>query len=867
MSNESGAELAGRVRSRPLRIAFLVGPSEHADLMLDGIFADCYSRWGGRFSLIVPCADRQIVSGYWQWLEAFDPDIVYSYVDMAAEAVLEIHERLVPADYILHRLGDKPRLDLPGFRPQYPAALSSLSTVFRLARHSPLAAGPKIKILDSWHTERPSRFLTDNFGTYHTSAATGVYPNDARSTAGLLTIVSEDHFQGREYGVPHDLDRVASEDMAFVEFVGQRVTSVSMLSSLYATRLEIRDGRWSNGFNLVIGDSFEDRLMFWNARLLIPAWLDNDLCCFRLTLDQLKDEDTLNQLVHLLNSRNHVNGGGGGQSQLQVRSASHSIDELNKVLELLRAAKAWSAHGPAEVIPGGHVIPSDDSLEHARELVQVTDGFRVGGWHEFRWKPPVACPSAKEPEHLRDAPSGQLFTLGLWALDLVFEYEQDKPRLAQDNVWMMPKRWPMANAFVTKFVTRGLAQNNPSPMQRTSRHGNLAVFAGFNRVLESVTVPSIGHALWRALCCDSAGKRVGPDDPPWPTKKTAWMEASNESPHLTGILGMTGGLAGARRLLLHPFLQDIFASLGGAPNLADADVKATANALAKRAKGRSVFDLQLENERESLAALIVKAAQSIKAPKMHISLDYLRNCWKEHREQYWAKHPLARAGIEEDGIDWDAREQQTIDDRLAEMRTRRMLFQGYPWSCNTCQHRNWTDFQALSPSLVCDVCRTDTELPVGIPWYFRPNEFLIESLRSHSVLSLIWALSALCNRARSSFMYLGPTCFGYAEDSKGSDVEADLLAIVDGESILCEVKSSWRSLRAVHVGGFVEQAKHFRPDRAILAVMEGGAKFNDEIRNAEAELKADGIKFELLTLEKYSVHDDPFLIGHYPLHF
>ncbi|MNE92163.1 hypothetical protein D3C80_1898610 [compost metagenome] len=93
-------------------------------------------------------------------------------------------------------------------------------------------------------------------------------------------------------------------------------------------------------------------------------------------------------------------------------------------------------------------------------------------------------------------------------------------------------------------------------------------------------------------------------------------------------------------------------------------------------------------------------------------------------------------------------------------------------------------------------------------------------------------------------------------------MEADLLAIVDGESILCEVKSSWRSLRAVHVGGFVEQAKHFRPDRAILAVMEEGAKFNDEIRNAEAELKADGIKFELLTLEKYSVHDDPFLIGH-----
>lgn len=861
MSNEPGAELAGRVRSRPLRIAFLVESGEHAALMLDGVFADCYSRWGGRFSLVVPCVNCQIVAAYWQWLEAFDPDIVYSYINLAAEAVLEIHERLVPSDYIFHPLGKEPRLDLQGFRPKYPAVLSSLSTVFRLARHSPLAAGPKIKIIDSWHTEKPSRFLTDNFGTYHTSAATGVYPNDARSTAGLLTIVSDDHYEKREYGVPRDIERVASEEMAFLEFVGRRVTSISMLSSLYATRLEIRDYQWSDGFNLVIGDSFEDRLMFWNARLLIPSWLDSDLCCFRVTVDQLKDEDMLNQLVQLLNTRNHVNAGGGGQSQLRVRSASHTIEELNEVLETLRAAKAWSAHGPAAVVPGGHVIPSDDSLKVAREQAQFSDGFRFGERHLFWWKPPIARPPAKEPEHLRDAPPGQMFTLGLWALDLTFEYERDKPRLAQDNVWMLPKRWRMADAFIAKFVTKGLAHNNPSLMHRTSRHGNLTVFAGFSRELESITVPSIGQAFKSAMCLDSAIRRADPDDPVQPLKKAAWMKPSNESPHLTGILGMTGGLAGAKSLLLHPFLQEVFASLGGTPNLADADVKTTANALAKRAKGRPVFDLQQEGERETLAALIVKAAQSIKAPRMHLSLDYLRKCWKVHRERYWAEHPLPKQDIEEDEIDWDAMEQQTIDDRLAEMRTRRMLFQGYPWSCDTCHHRNWTDYQALSPALVCDVCRTEKELPVGIPWYFRPNEFLIESLRSRSVLSLVWLLSALGNRANSSFIYLGPTCFGYSPDSKNPDVEADLLALVDGESILCEVKSAWRSLRAVHIEDFVHLAKRLRPDRAILAVMEKGRRLDEEMRTAETALSADGIQFELLTLADYSVEDDPYLHG------
>ena len=76
-------ELKGWVRPRPLRVAFLIGDDEHAGLALDGVFADCYNRWGGRFSLIVPCLSGQIAESYWPWLEAYDPDIVYSYVPLS----------------------------------------------------------------------------------------------------------------------------------------------------------------------------------------------------------------------------------------------------------------------------------------------------------------------------------------------------------------------------------------------------------------------------------------------------------------------------------------------------------------------------------------------------------------------------------------------------------------------------------------------------------------------------------------------------------------------------------------------------------------------------------------------------------------
>ena len=62
-------------RSRPVRVAFLV--EEHADYaaMLDAIFADCHSRWGGRFNLVIPCENSEPIFGYEKWLYAYDPDV------------------------------------------------------------------------------------------------------------------------------------------------------------------------------------------------------------------------------------------------------------------------------------------------------------------------------------------------------------------------------------------------------------------------------------------------------------------------------------------------------------------------------------------------------------------------------------------------------------------------------------------------------------------------------------------------------------------------------------------------------------------------------------------------------------------------
>ena len=852
-------DLKGWARPRPLRVAFLVQDGEHAQLALDGVFADCYNRWGGRFSLIAPCINGQIAQSYWPWLEAFDADIVYSYVPLSREAILEVHERLSPSQYTFHEMGREPRLDVYGFKPSYGfLPLSSLSVIFRLARYSAAARdGAPVKIIDSWHTEKPSRFLTDNFGTYHVSRGGGLYPVYAAAMASLITIVSPERQADRRYGVPQNLNAVPTENAAFKEFAERRATSLSLASTVFAPKLDIRTRRWSGSFNLVVGDTFVDRIIFWNARLLIPAWLDTDLCCARITVEQLKEPEFLNIVGELIKRHNYVNGGTGGQPQLTIRSASLSTEQLQEARALLLTTKPWSVFGVETVASLDDIVPSSDAIQEARESNGLGGGLIPRpDWTGFIWSAPTVRPPAIVPDHLTDAPARQIFTEGFWCTDFIFQYDGLGPRFVAENRWELPRRWRMAGAFRTKMISE--PRHVLVPPARRSRGGNLAVFVSSDHPIETIKIPTPYEATQHALAGD--GIWANPEAEHgvvYPKSKVFWIEPSNESRYLAGILGMIGGVGRARQVLLHPFLQETLARLGGTPNIPADKITPTAARLQKRARREAAFDLRNPEERQALADLIVKAARELKSPMHYVSYQDLKLEWKVYRQRYWAKNPPPETPDSDES--WDRREEDSLDACLIEMRRRQIMFQGHQWTCGKCHHRNWVDLAALGTELTCEVCKQKEQAPVDIRWLFRPNEFLIDSLRDHSVLSLIWLLSKLCDRARRSFMFVAPTCFGFERESTSPSAEADLLVVADGRAILCEVKSSWRVFRTAHLAAFVALARRLRPDVALLGVMEEGPGPAAELHAASEQLATEGIQFEVITLQTSRLDDGPYL--------
>ena len=827
-------------------------------MALDGLFAESYGRWGGRYSLVIPCVAGRVPAGYWPWLEAYDADIVYSYVALGDTDQLEIHERLGPSLFQQHEHHGEPRLDVHGFKPSYGSApLSSLSTIFRLARHRRgESADAPLEILDCWSTDEVTRAFADNFGTYHASCGTSVFPPDARGAARLLTIVSPEKQQGR-FGVPRDLTTVPSEQAAFEAFADGRATSMSLASMSFASRLDMRLHGWGSSFQLVVGDEFSDRVMFWNGRLLIPAWLKSDLCCLRVSPAQLEDQAFFDALVQLLNRYNHVNDGSGGQTSLTIRSTSVTAEGLERIASRIRVARCWSVIRVQFVGSLDEMLPTRRDIEHASLSHRLGDSFTFRpDWSEFGWEAPTVQPPSSAPDHLSDAPPRQHFTTGAWATDFSLDHEDPSPRAASANRWILPRRWRMAGAFTAEFSRSG---GELRFVSRTSRKGDLTVYEAVDRHVRSITIPTAWEAIRHALVQD--GNRVRYSSAmmraPLPPSKASWMAPSNEARYLGGVVGMCGGLGPAQAFLLHPFILDLMARLGGTPSLPADKVAPTLNRLKKASQNVKSFDLTDPDERLALATLILKAAQNLKSPQAFARHSDIRSDWDNHREAFWERQGSKPEG--DPDVDWEARERQSLDECLVRMRNRQMLFQGHRWLCDECHHRNWVDLSELRGTLVCSICHGAVDAPIDVEWLFRPNEFLIEGLRDHSVLSLLWVLAAFQNRAQASLIYGASTRFWFEKAEGGPDAEADLLLVCDGRTFVVEVKSSWAGVRDSDIDALVALALRLRPDSALLAVMEDADGKSAKIEKARQTLTAEGIDLELMTLKSAPLDDDPYL--------
>ena len=291
--------------------------------MLEAIVADCYGRWGGRFSLIVPCETGEIRPAYLPWIEAYDPDIIYSYIDLADSVIEKLHDQFYPSFLVKHEFYKGVERDAYAFRPQLPLSpLNSLSVSVMAARGGAFA-GPKPVTLVDVHRRGPSpQFLQENFGCYSQTLSPWPIPPDMTDYVRAFTLVEQEIVDN-----PHIQPRPQSEFVTDYKVILDRlakqrdVYGLAMLSAWLCPRLEMRDPRWANKVNLVVGDSFADRIIFWNARSHLAVHLDHDLVTLKVSRDGIDDTDTFAAIIGIIKNRIHVSEGNSNNSHITLRSA------------------------------------------------------------------------------------------------------------------------------------------------------------------------------------------------------------------------------------------------------------------------------------------------------------------------------------------------------------------------------------------------------------------------------------------------------------------------------------------------------------------------------------------------------------------
>ncbi|EOV0138042.1 hypothetical protein ACOIWX_004768, partial [Vibrio parahaemolyticus] len=126
-------------------------------------------RWGGVKSLLIPfCNDDFIPDGYLDWLERYDADFVYSYVDLTPEQINIINEKSLPIEMIKHEVhGEVERWNQ--FIPSWPygfvpiRAISTINSPYAKYQGWSNETQPNMYITQHYENDE-YRFLPDNFG-------------------------------------------------------------------------------------------------------------------------------------------------------------------------------------------------------------------------------------------------------------------------------------------------------------------------------------------------------------------------------------------------------------------------------------------------------------------------------------------------------------------------------------------------------------------------------------------------------------------------------------------------------------------------------------------------------------------------------
>jgi hypothetical protein len=839
--------------ARPLRVAYLIELENSPPELLDAIFAECYGRWGGRWTLIIPCENGKPYPDYIKWLEKWDPDLIYSYPELSIENQAVLHEQFYPSSLIIHKMYDE--REARKWRPDIKcSAVSSFSVLPWIAARPNIFSPEPAFLLDAyWSEPMQPRWIRDSFGLPRESVGATALVEAASSVIPTFSLISENKLDDQSLGKSLSAKYVVGEREWLLGYAENR-SSVSLAdaASFISQRIDLPYQRKWQGLNLVVGDSNSDRIMFWNC-FHHNNIHSTGLYALRVDSDSFEDDKKFEILAALVRNRNQHYEHGSGVTV--IRSCSIDDTKLSAFADKLRTELKhhYVSHEAMTSIEG--------SVPNLQETAWGSEHRHV--WTQRIEKPAantsfsgdqVRCVKALPPQFDEISHVPRLLRGGAWMLDITLERAVNHSRFSNvSHWWRLPRRLRLA----FQFIARGSVSGGDEflwLLPRVSRKGELSIATSLAANDPQLTMQDDDRLLRGALFRPNDWIRFnGQEDD---VKNSAiWQgyahaEPSDKGQYLIGALNLMGGLANCIEILTDPFWINLFGKLGADTKLKrDAVIDGLIGTLKKKEQWKA-FPINIADDQELRALLEKSWVEVRKADHDGQSLAFgaIQDMWKIaqfDQENLAPKSHLSEFELEQ----WNEMDRRSFVDTLGSLSEQQVLHQGQEWQCSKCLNRNWIAISNLSRTWRCEVCDHHRPADVTSDWRFRLNGFLKRALTDHGLLPTIWCLNELRNRARDSFYYL-PSEILFSEYPWPKRVppsaELDLLAIVDGQTYLCEIKSSSR-ITPQELKTFASLATVIRPDKALLAIYGCDAAKRDKLQSDLSALLPQGVLAEVIS--------------------
>ena len=760
--NNQGAALPKSVDirsfNRPVKVAFLVPIEENqiSHWILDGIFSEAYSRWGGTHSLLIPFDNGQPESGeYLKWLATLDPDFIYSFVDLEEYIISKINQLTIPIEMIRHQIyGDPERWQQ--YIPKWPYDFEPIQSISTLTSpqsnfsHWFESPTPQTYITQHFENDK-SRFIPDNFGS---SPSTSGITYGQVGTFETICYCDDNTPDNHNVGTY----RCSNINEILEKLTSKQLRTFSRLAHIHSEGIyHPSNYLWSNAFHIFIGDSVRDRLHCWNSRLLTDINTVHDFSSLYIPSLLLEDDQFFHHLGQFLNKFN-FKGGNQGPYKTNIRSLSLNSEQCQKIADKLQPLTWTSVHVTDNFSTSS--LPSADSYRHHYSNLGVDcPSFKIReSQHTY---------IAQEPEHFQYLTANLLhLKKGQWLIELLIERHQDDSDISNIfNDWKLPHRFEIVRAFTNNMGRVSSASNLvliPKKTQESPFNNNVNQDKQVHLSLPDDDV------IFKFLIVDMHSsefndmrKCLNRDN------KYKNIKISDKGQNHRGIVALFNNNVNDASILTNIFWRNVI--------------------------------------RDSL--------DEHKPYSMDNFISYINDLTKKSLKDFMKQMRFTDIGVARNFL------RENIKDVIEYLVHNEVLLQVHSWRCSFCGSKNKRSLDTLKLENTCDICKSYYQTPIDMTWEFIMSPFVVNSLAKHNGLTVLWGISNLIERSFSrQSIYLPEVDLFHEYNNKNLKNEIDLIALIDGKYIVAEVKLSAASFitKRDEIDAFVDEIIRLYPDIAYL---------------------------------------------------